>query len=367
MKKTVLLIIVFLTAFYSFCLSNTSNKVFNHSHIKKVMITAAKWQLNHPKNEVSSKDWTSGAFYSGVFALYKTTKSKWVLDSLLAMGNRNNWQGGPTVKLADDHAICQTYIDLYRITKDKRMIEPYIQMMDSFMKSPYSPKGIKKITLWWCDALFMVPPAFVKLGMTLNDTKYLALNDSLFKECYDLLYDKDERLFARDLGYKPEVKREANGAKVFWSRGNGWVLGGLALMLSELPKDYKQRPFYIQLFKEMAERVSGLQQPDGLWRASLLDPNSFPGGEASGSGFYTFAIAWGINNGMLEKSIYLPIVKKAWSGMNNLIQPDGHIGWCQPIGQDPKKNFSADSWEIFGTGAFLLAGSEVIKLNINNR
>jgi rhamnogalacturonyl hydrolase YesR len=177
------------------------------------------------------------------------------------------------------------------------------------------------------------------------------------------LYDKDEHLFARDLGYKPEVKREANGAKVFWSRGNGWVMGGLALMLSELPKDYKQRPFYIQLFKEMAERVSGLQQPDGLWRASLLDPNSFPGGEASGSGFYTFAISWGINNGILEKTKYLPVVKKAWIGLNNLIQPDGHVGWCQPIGQDPKKNFSADSWEVFGTGAFLLAGSEVIKLN----
>ena len=361
MKKSILAILL-LCCFVAIFAQANSSSIFKSVYIKKAMTTAAKWQLNHPKNEVSSKDWTSGAFYSGVFALYKTTKSKWVLDSLMAMGNRNSWQGGPTVKLADDHAICQTYIDLYRISKDRKMIEPYIQMMDSFTARPYSPKGIKKIALWWCDALFMVPPAFVKLGMTLNDKKYLEFNDSLYKECYNLLYDKDEHLFARDLGYKPDVIREANGAKVFWSRGNGWVMGGLALMLSELPKDYKQRPFYIQLFKEMAERVSGLQQSDGLWRASLLDPNSFPGGETSGSGFYTFAIAWGINNGMLEKSKYLPVVKKAWIGLNNLIQPDGHVGWCQPIGQDPKKNFSADSWEVFGTGAFLLAGSEVIKL-----
>jgi hypothetical protein len=48
--------------------------------------------------------------------------------------------------------------------------------------------------------------------------------------------------------------------------------------------------------------------------------------------------------------------------MNTLIQPDGHIGWCQPIGADPRMNFTADTWEVYGTGAFLLAGSEVIKL-----
>ena len=112
----------------------------------------------------------------------------------------------------------------------------------------------------------------------------------------------------------------------------------------------------------MAEKIASLQQEDGLWRASLLDPASYPGGEASGSGFYTYAMAWGINNGLLDRGKYLPLVRKAWKGMNALIQSDGHVGWCQPIGADPKKNFSADSWEVYGTGAFLLAGSEVIRL-----
>ena len=112
----------------------------------------------------------------------------------------------------------------------------------------------------------------------------------------------------------------------------------------------------------MAEKIVSIQMEDGLWRASLLDPQSYPGGEASGSGFYTFALAWGINNGLLNAEKYTPAVKKAWKGMNSLIQADGHVGWCQPVGADPKKNFSADSWEVYGTGAFLLAGSEVIKL-----
>ena len=249
------------------------------------------------------------------------------------------------------------------------MIQPFIDIMDKFMATPYETGEIRPVTWWWCDALFMGPAAFIKLGITLKENKYLELNDKLFKECYDLLYDKEEHLYARDMKYKwnePGIKviKEANGKKIFWSRGNGWVMGGLVRTISELPKDYPTRDFYIQNYKEMAEKIITLQQADGLWRASLLDPDSYPGGEASGSGFYTYALAWGINNGILDKAKYLPVVEKAWVGLNSLIQPDGHVGWTQPIGADPKKNFNAESWEVYGTGAFLLAGSEVIKLGI---
>ncbi|MEI6244614.1 MAG: glycoside hydrolase family 88 protein, partial [Acidobacteriota bacterium] len=172
--------------------------------------------------------------------------------------------------------------------------------------------------------------------------------------------------FSRDDTYlinaAGDGKREANGRRVFWSRGNGWVMGGLVRLLKELPANYPKRAFYVSLYKEMAARVIQLQQPDGLWRSSLLDPDAYPGGEASGSGFYTYALAWGINTGVLDAKTYAPAVRKAWTGMTSLLQPDGHVGWVQPIGQDPRRDFSPESWEVYGTGAFLLAGSEVIKL-----
>ena len=96
--------------------------------------------------------------------------------------------------------------------------------------------------------------------------------------------------------------------------------------------------------------------------ASLLDPDSYPGGEVSGTGFDCYAIAWGINNGILDKATYLPVVEKAWTGLNKCVGEDGHVGWVQPIGADPRKDFTAESWEVYGSGAYLLAGSEVIKL-----
>lgn len=367
MKKILptLLILVFIAG-NVFSQKAGNEKLFKDSHIKKTMKKALAWQLKHPKHKLY--DWTNGAFYAGVFAAYETTGSKKIWKAMYEMGEANEWKPGPRLHHADDHAICQTYIDMYRVSGEKKMIEPFIKTMDEFIATPYETKDIRKITWWWCDALFMGPAAFVKLGITLNDDKYIKLNDKLFKETYDLLYDKEYHLYARDIRYKwdepgiTDILKEANGKKIFWSRGNGWVMGGLVRVIKELPENHPTRDFYIQNFKEMAAEIISIQQEDGLWRASLLDPDSFPGGEASGSGFYTYALAWGVNNGILDKATYLLAVEKAWVGLNGLIQPDGHIGWCQPIGADPKKNFNANSWEVYGTGAFLLAGSEVIKL-----
>ena len=353
--------------FFSICLTltlssfgKTANDNFKAAEIKQLMTNAAYWQLEHPQHELY--DWTNATLYAGISAAYRTTKDEKLMKAMLEMGEKNEWRPGPRIKNADDHAIAQTYIDLYRITKDKKMIEPFIKVMDEFKKTPYVASTNKPIVWWWCDALFMAPPALVKLGITLNDPTYLTFSDSLFKETYNLLYCKEDHLFYRDKSYFS--KREKNGEKIYWSRGNGWVMGSLVLILSELPKNYKQRPFYETLFKEMAKKVVTLQQKDGLWRASLLDPESYPGGEASGSGFYTYALAWGINNGLLRKPEYLPVVKKAWSEMCTLIQPDGRVGWVQQIGSDPQANFSASVTEVYGTGAFLLAGSEVIKLKL---
>ena len=337
--------------------------VFSNQHIKKTMLKVTDWQLNHPKHHPT--DWTNGAFYAGVVAAYETTGSEKILDSLMALGQRTGWQPGRRYDHADDIAISQTYIDVYRLKNDPQMIRATIDTVQKLRTVP-GPESKKGLMWWWCDALFMGPPTLVKLGVTLNDPSYFALNDSLFKQTYDLLYNKEHHLFARDAGYlvnaQGEGKREANGQPIFWSRGNGWVMGGLVRILEELPASYPTRPFYEQIYKEMAAKIVSLQQADGLWRSSLLDPASYPGGEGSGSGFYCYALAWGINQGLLDKAKYEPAVRKAWQGLNTLVSPEGRVGWVQPIGADPRRNFNSESYEVYGAGAFLLAASEVIKL-----
>jgi rhamnogalacturonyl hydrolase YesR len=83
--------------------------------------------------------------------------------------------------------------------------------------------------------------------------------------------------------------------------------------------------------------------------------------ETSGSGFFTFGIAWGINYGLLDRAKYEPIVRKAWAALVGCVTPEGKLEHVQPIGADPKK-FQPTDTEVYGTGAFLLAGSEVYRL-----
>jgi unsaturated rhamnogalacturonyl hydrolase len=364
MKKQIATLLTLLFLLITTINNAQNTTIFKAKNIKKAMIKVVDWQLQHPKHKPT--DWTNGAFYAGVFAAYETTKSTKIMDSLMSLGNRMNWQPNDRFDHADDYTISQTYMGLYRLKKDPKMMQATIDSLAKMRAVKGNETKKHGIMWWWCDALFMAPPLLVQLGTTLNEPQYYALNDSLFQQTYDLLFDKEEHLFYRDNNYllneKGEGKHEANGKKVFWSRGNGWVLGGIVRVLKDLPMDYPKRNFYLNLYKEMIEKVYALQQTDGLWRSSLLDPAAYPGGEGSGSGFYCYAMAWGINNGILDKAKYTPSVKKAWTGLNTLVSPEGRVGWVQPIGADPRRDFSAESWEVFGAGAFLLAGSEVIKL-----
>ena len=82
-------------------------------------------------------------------------------------------------------------------------------------------------------------PVYAKLYRETNNRKYLQFMDNEYRATYEYLFDKEENLFYRDWHYFG--KKEANGRKVFWGRGNAWVLAGLAEVLQELPKGLMER------------------------------------------------------------------------------------------------------------------------------
>lgn len=339
------------------------------SDTKNAMLKAFNWQQLNPIQAKSPTDWTNGVYYLGVVKAHEATVNPVYLEALKEMSERNKWQPWERFYHADDLTITYSYIYLKSIGEEANLAPTAQIIKDHLYKDHPWRSGAetdqKKILWWWCDALFMAPPIIAAYAKLENDDSYLKEMDKYYLECYNLLYDKKEHLFARDArflwtGAATDTK-EPNGNKVFWSRGNGWVLAGLPLLLADMPKDYPNRPFYENLFKEMSIRIKGLQQESGLWNTSLLSPESFKNGEASGSGLFTYALAWGINNGLLSKEEYQPAVTKAWDALLKCQKPNGMVGWVQNIGYDPKPA-TAGSWQNFGTGAFLMAGSEVLKL-----
>ncbi|MGH9586204.1 MAG: glycoside hydrolase family 88/105 protein, partial [Acidobacteriaceae bacterium] len=278
-------------------------------------------------------------------------------QAMLAMGNQFNWTTGPRKALADDQAVAQTYLGLYRDYRERRMVIPLLEQFDELMKQPDNPA---KPVWWWCDALFMAPPVWARLYGATGDKDYLNYMDNEWWITSNLLYNQQEHLFSRDVTFLN--KHEPNGQKLFWSRGNGWVMGGLARVLAVMPEKYPTRQKYVEQFQQMAARVAELQGDDGLWRPGLLDAQAYPLPENSGSGFFVYALAWGINHKLLDRKKYLPVVKRGWAGLVSHIYESGRLGCIQPIGAAPGA-YKATSSYVYGVGAFLLAGSEVMELS----
>jgi unsaturated rhamnogalacturonyl hydrolase len=324
-------------------------------NVSHAMQKVADWQLARAEQGFN-QDWTFAALYTGFVAVPKAANGEKYQKAMLQMAQKFNWQPGPRVPNADDAAIGQTYLDLHFRHHDPAMLAPIREREDAVMALPDNPE---KPLWWWCDALFMGPPVFTKLSRATKDRKYLDFMDHQWWITSELLYSPSNHLYFRDKSFLD--MHEANGYSIFWSRGNGWVFAGLAKVLAEMPKDYPSRAKYVTQFKEMAEELASLQGPDGLWRPGLLDADAYPLPENSGSAFFVFGFAYGINSGILDRAKYQPVVQKAWTGLLSHIYEDGRLGCIQPVGAAPGDYTAASSY-VFGTGAFLLAGSEVYRM-----
>ena len=328
--------------------------VFEPAGIRAIMERTVDWQLAHPRHE--PRDWTNAVFYTGVMAAYRVTGEVRYLEELMRVGEEQLWEPGRRERHADDHAIAQTYLDLYRVRRESRMIEPFREVVDRMMTSPPRwEKTHQTIDYWWSDALFMSPPALAKLAAATGERRYLEFMDRLWREAHQILYDRQERLFYRD-------SRKIGGErKTFWSRGNAWVLAGIVRVLEELPEDHSSRALYLTVYEEMAERIAALQPEDGLWRSDLLASPLAAPGESSGTALLCYALAWGVHDGVLDRERYLPVVLNAWSALHGNVNEEGRLGWVQRPGVGPG-DVRAGDWEVYGTGAFLLAGEQVLGL-----
>lgn len=340
----------------------------NSDSILNVMNKVAKWQMKEWEAgriiKLPKTEWENGAMYTGFVALKQIDKRQAYDQFLYDIGEELNWNTGPIRLFADDYVVAQMYTAMYIEHKEPKMIAKWQALADTIVNKQFneSLKVVPQINHreWaWCDALFMGPPSMAMLSKATGDMRYLNKADSLWWKASVYLYDKEESLYYRDSRFFE--RREANGKKVFWSRGNGWVLAGLARMMDNMPNDFKNRGKYQKQFKEMAKKIVSLQQPDGSWHASLYDPVTFSLKESSGTAFFCYGIAWGINNGLLSEKKYLPVVKKAWEALLSCVHPDGKLGYVQPIGDKPVKA-GYESTDVYGVGAFLLAGSQVHNL-----
>lgn len=358
-------------------LNKDSKSVFKGLGARKVIDIIHKvndyWQSNNSK-EINAF-WHPAAYHTGNMSAYEVIGDERYKTYSEAWAEFNDWKGAKSDNreewkysygetddfvLFGDWQICfQVYADLYNLDsiKDERKIARAKEVMEYQMSTPQNNYW------WWADGLYMVMPVMTKLYNITGDKQYLEKLYEYFSFAKDLMYDSESKLFYRDAKYIYPEHKTKNEKKDFWARGNGWVFAGLAKVLQDLPESNPHREEYISVYKNMAKALADCQQEEGFWTRSLLDSDHAPGYETSGTAFFTYGYLWGMNNGILDKEVYQPVVDKSWEYLTTIaLQPNGKIGYIQPIGERADQHVvNAETTADFGVGAFLLAASEMVK------
>jgi rhamnogalacturonyl hydrolase YesR len=352
----------------------------SRKNVLEIGARVADWQLtrmgttpgvsSHAEETANPRSWQQGAFWVGMTHFADVTGEKRFAAAIIAMGKANQWQPGKRMYHADDHVIAQSYLWAARHGAGAEAIAPLRNTFDAILAKPpidHLSFAITKdyestpcLRRWcWCDALFMSPPAWVELSQQTGDPRYTNFAMAEFWATTDFLYDQVEALYFRDSRFFE--RRDDKGRKQFWSRGNGWVFAGIANILDALPKDNPHRPRLERLFREMAIRLKGLQKADGYWPPSLLAPENSPA-ETSGTGFYVYGLAWGVNRGLLDAAEYRASIDLGWAALTRAVAKDGRLGWVQQVSDRPENVAESDT-QYYGVGAFLSAASEVAALS----
>ncbi|MBU2881047.1 glycoside hydrolase family 88 protein [Psychrosphaera sp. B3R10] len=366
------------------------SKQFSLDNIQTIANQVADYQLSlfdirsnqmRPEGRASGipNGWMYATLHIGLEAYAAASGQQEYEQAVINLSQLNQWKPGPRLYHADDHAVSDVYLELYEKYGFKYQITPTKKVLDGVLAAQKTNSlvfdnndkyteyldGRKFVdpscTYRWCwaDAIFMAPPVWAHMAKISGNNKYLTFMDSEFWATTEYLFDEKESLFLRDSRYFE--RRDDEGRKIYWSRGNGWVLAGIARTLRHLPDDFKNKSKYEFLFTRMSKRLVALQNESGNWPSSLLDASDSVARETSGTALIVYAMAWGVNNGYLDKQTYLPVITKGWDAIVSNVHPSGQVGWVQQVAFAPGSASKNDS-QLYGSGAVLLAAAEITNL-----
>ncbi len=337
-----------------------------------------------PRSVDGPPDWQTSPFYVGLLEAYDATGRARLLRAAVEWAQRTGWATGRGGSAYDDVCCGQVYLRLKELSVQGADTGSLREAVDAILAGPYpfpdgqlrrrgrDPEPPAPRPGWhYADAMFMMPPVLAQIHRMMGEDRYRDFLARVWWDTTDRLSDPETGLFYRDDRYTgPDVVSD-NGARVFWSRANGWVVAGLVRVLEELPAGDAGRPRYEAQLRRMAESLAACQGPDGLWGTSLVDRQTYPHPESSGSAFFCYAMAWGIRTGILDRATFLPVVRRAWAGLTEAVDAEGRVLWVQPPAREPEaypfvrgrrdpEVYSRDT--PYGTGAWLMAAAEVARL-----
>lgn len=365
----------------------TLSSQLSPNEVQQVAEQVANWQLAQfdiRSNKMRPEKRPSGIPNGWMYATLHIGLWRWAVEiddpaykqTVLNLSLLNGFKLGPRVYHADDHAVGDVYLSLYNAYGGEEKLRPTMDYLTQVVESPdtrsfdfeikqrdvheFEHRTFKDpwCTRRWCwaDAAFMSPPVFAHLSQITSDPRFVDFMHREFWEMTDYLFDTDYGLFLRDSRYFK--RKDDQGRPIFWGRGNGWVLAGIARILEFVDNNDPNYQRYADLFVQMSNTLLRYQNTDGSWPSSLLEAGDDAHSETSATGLLAFALAWGVNNELLPSTKFRPAIERAWDSIVTNIEPNGKVGFVQQVAFAPGSAKQADT-QLYGSGAVLLAAAEI--------
>ena len=189
----------------------------------------------------------------------------------------------------------------------------------------------------WCDGQYMGPALLAQIIKHTGKTNNISTNDwdiiaKQFSITWAQLYDKNKGLLYHGFTANPGDNASTSWAGIskekgiyhsasFWGRANAWYFLALVDILEVMPTNNTYYSTFKGYLTDLAAGIANYQDKDtGCWY-QVMDkvPASLTGNylEASCSSIFTAGYLKAIRLGLLDKTTYEPIAKKAYEGLVN--------------------------------------------------
>ena len=184
------------------------------------------------------------------------------------------------------------------------------------------------------DSFFMATPLLVKAGKFTDKRKYYDM------AAIHVIYMRN--LLLRQNG----LYQHSPEADVAWSRGNGFAALGLALALTDFPKELPTRDIILGFLADHLTALLPHQDPDGMWHEVIDYPGSFA--EITSTAMIGTAIKRGLDQGWLSEELFRPALQKAWHAVKVRTSFEGvFINACASTGKMASLDAYLDRLAIF--------------------
>ena len=171
----------------------------------------------------------------------------------------------------------------------------------------------------WSDSLFMDVPILAMAGALTGERRY---------------FDMAARhvAFMQQIVRRPDgLYRHQSSSEAAWGRGNAFPALGLALTLSEFPKDHAEYPRLLASYRTHMAALARFQDENGMWRNVIDRPGAYA--EYSATAMIATAMLRGIRNGWIDRETYEPFVQRAWKAILARTSADGQlVDVCESTG-----------------------------------